>query len=241
MLQSLALSALIQVLFAPVTIRWLYPERNHLEDHPLRLAAWAFIIMFLIPTLGGSIVGIIGNVIFSTDEATARPGPFRIFRRIFTRFFPPAVAPSMWDWLFTKNNPDGNFVIIEFNDKTKIGGVFAEGSHAITSPESHGVFLSQEWTVDHNGDLVAMVPRTAGIMVTDTKDIRVLRVLKGEPDEQGKSAGALAEDNHGRLDGGGLPEGARVGSQTGADSAAAAGDQGTERPVDERICPEFAC
>jgi len=68
-------------------------------------------------------------------------------------------------------------VVIEFKDGRRVAGVLAIGSVALTLPETHGVYLSREWTLDENGDLLAEVPGTKGVMIANSVDIRTIREL----------------------------------------------------------------
>ncbi len=174
-LQSLAVSAVIQVVLAPLTLGWLYPERDHIERHPWHVLIWLVLVVLLVPVLGGTTIGRLSNLIFDPRSPWLRGGP----QRLLAWLAPPAAPPSIWDWLFTSNVPDGCFVVVEFTDKSRVAGVFAKGSLALTSPEPQGVFLSREWSVDENGDLLEAIPGTAGILIPRSADVRVIRLLKG--------------------------------------------------------------
>lgn len=89
----------------------------------------------------------------------------------------------MWDWLFTANPPHGRFLLIEYKNGRRIAGVFAEGSLALTSPESHGLFLVSEWQVDDLANIVRPIPDSAGVTLLDVDEIRSIRILQqGEAD-----------------------------------------------------------
>jgi hypothetical protein len=67
---------------------------------------------------------------------------------------------------------------LEFSDGVRIGGAFAEGSQAFTSPEPHGLFLAEEWLIDDDGNFTAPLPGTAGLLVSAVTDLRALRILR---------------------------------------------------------------
>src|SRR5438270_6460582 len=52
-LQSLALSAAIQVVLSPLTVAWIVPIRNDLGSHPGRVAVWSFVTVLVLPLLAG--------------------------------------------------------------------------------------------------------------------------------------------------------------------------------------------
>src|SRR5438067_12095377 len=67
-LQSLALSAVIQVVISPLTIAWIVPARDHLDSHPGRVAAWFFLAVILLPTVGGITVARVTDRMFDPQR-----------------------------------------------------------------------------------------------------------------------------------------------------------------------------
>src|SRR2546430_14810768 len=53
-LQGLAISAVIQLILAPVTLWQLYPVRDHLVDHPVRIAVWGALAVLVVPYVLGT-------------------------------------------------------------------------------------------------------------------------------------------------------------------------------------------
>ena len=53
-LQGLAASAVIQLLISPVTLWQLYPIRDHLIDHPVRVLAWGTLAVLVMPYILGT-------------------------------------------------------------------------------------------------------------------------------------------------------------------------------------------
>lgn len=173
-LESLALSLIIQAAAAPVTIVWLYPHRSALAEFPERLAAWVLLVTVVLPAAGG-----IGARLASSFLAARGLGDITGWRRRLAILWPATVPPSIWDWLFTERVPDGKFLLIEFNDGTCVAGAFDARSFALTSPETHGVFLSTEWLLDENGEITAPVQDSEGILIRDMTAVRSVRVLRG--------------------------------------------------------------
>src|ERR1017187_4360960 len=171
-LQALAVSAIVQLAAAPVTWAEIYPVRNHLDQHPLRLAGWGLLVVLVIPWMGGRAYAWLVNRGQPTGENPASFGT-RVFRNAVSA--PP--SPTAWDWFFVTRPPDGSFVIVEFSDGKQVAGTFSEGSLAITSPEARGLFLAEEWVLDAAGNLFAPVPESKGILILDVREVRSLRVL----------------------------------------------------------------
>ena len=176
-LQSLALSLVVQVIVSPLTIAWVWPVRTSLVEHPVRIAVWLSASVLVAPFAMGLIGGKFTDALIERRDYS--PGKFI---RTVSRFWPYPVPPSIWDWLFTTSPPNASFLIIEFKDGRRVAGIFESGSMAMTSPEPHGIFLSEEWTLDSDGNLFGPIPGSAGIMITATDDVRIVRVLEGTED-----------------------------------------------------------
>ncbi len=177
-LQSLALSAVVQLLVSPVTLLWIYPVRNDLLAYPGRVFVWLSLTVLIVPVAGGLLAGYLTDRLFPPKHARVEG----TFRKRFARIWPAPPPPSVWDWLFTTRPPHGSFVVVEFKDGRRVAGVFAEGSLALTSPEPHGLFLVSEWLLDETGDIVREVADSAGVIIAGTDDIRSLRILKENAD-----------------------------------------------------------
>lgn len=177
LLQALVLSAVVQIIVAPLTIVWLYPKRSSLDMYPERVATWLALVVVVIPLLGGLAVGWITDYL-SDFGWTELDG----WRAKLAGVRPVVAAPSVWDWFFTRNPPHGRFLLIEFADGRRVAGVFSEGSIAFTSPEPHGVYLASEWLLDDDGNITAERPDSMGLLIKDISDVRSIRVLKERED-----------------------------------------------------------
>jgi hypothetical protein len=179
-LLSLALSVVIQLILAPLTLAWLYPVRHQLPDFPERVVSWVALAVLVIPVFGGVAVGKLTNIL-------SDPGSPRVrgrLRRTVAWLWPAGAPPSIWDWVFTVKPPHGSFVVVEFEEGRRVAGVFAEGSMALTSPEPQGLFLVSEWELDQDGNVIGALPDSAGVMILRTDDIRSVRILREEGDGQ---------------------------------------------------------
>jgi hypothetical protein len=174
-LQSLALSAVIQLLLAPLTIAWIIPVRDRLVDFPERVAVWGLLAVLVLPVLFGVVGGRLSDWIADPSEPTG-------IRRLLARLLRTATPPTIWDWLYQATPPFGSFLVVQFEDGSRIAGVFAEGSMALTSPERQGIFLVSEWQLDEAGAIVGPVEQSGGILVPSTASIRSIRILEGEAD-----------------------------------------------------------
>lgn len=179
MIESVALSAVIQLVMAPVTIAWIAPVRDRLDEFPERTALWFLLTVLVVPVSGGLVAGRLSDYLGDLKNVRVEG---RLKRRI-ARVWPAPLAPSVWDWLFTVRPPNGSFVRITFKDGAVVAGVFAEGSIAFTSPEPHGLFLVSEWEADKDGNIIGPIPESRGIMIPDVTEIRDIRFL-GEGNEQ---------------------------------------------------------
>lgn len=185
-LHSLALSAAIQVVVAPLTIALVVPHRTDLQDHLGSVLLWAAITVIVVPIGGGVLAGWMSDRIFNPRSLTSTG----VLRSWLSRIWPPAPPPTMWDWLFTSTVPHGKFIVIEFEDGTRKAGVFANGSVALTSPEPHGLFLVSEWEMDEDGNVVSEIPGTAGITILDTSKVRAIQILNPGDDDEDEQDGS---------------------------------------------------
>lgn len=177
-LQSLAISAVIQVVLLPYTLFLLYPARFQLDRHPGEMVLYLILAILVVPLVGGRLASWLSDVVFDPGLV----GDAGNIRALLSWAWKPSPPPSIWDWLFTAHPPDETFLVIEFDDGRKLAGVFATGSVAFTSPEPHGLFLVNEWVLDEQGDLLAPVPGSRGLMINSAANIRSIRVL-GEGDD----------------------------------------------------------
>jgi len=182
-LQSLALSAAIQVVISPLTILWIVPIRDHLDTHPWRVALWFFLTVLVLPLVAGVAVARTTDLLF--DPRQSGHQEHRRAAAVFARLFKEPSPPSPWDWTFATGVPDGRFVLVQFQDGSQVGGVFAQGSIALTSPEQQGLYLADEWLLDDDGNFTAPLPDSRGIMIPTVDQVRWVRILasNSEPAE----------------------------------------------------------
>lgn len=166
--RSIAVSLVIQVLFGPITITWIYPywQANKLDQHPSEVGWWLFIVILVIPLIGGTATGLLSNWFFTHLPKVA------------------PIAPSAWDEFFDPREiPPSGFIIVEFADGKRIGGGWGTGSYAITSPQKQGLVLAVEWELDDDGQPINPRPDSAGVLIPDAGTIKYARMLL-EPAEQ---------------------------------------------------------
>jgi uncharacterized protein DUF6338 len=188
-LQSLALSGAIQVVISPLTVAWIVPIRNNLGDHAGRVALWFFLAVLALPLIFGVAVARVTDLIFDPSRSATRRYGWAV--GLLSWVLKAPWPPSIWDWLFTTGIPDGRFVLVEFKDGTQVGGVFAAGSMALTSPEPQGLYIADEWLVDEDGDFTSPMPASRGILVPRVDDVRWVRILASQEElaEGGTSNG----------------------------------------------------
>lgn len=176
-LRSLVISAVIQALLAPLTVAWIVHNRSSLPQHAYLVTAWVLLAVVVVPVFVGLVAGWLTDRVFP-------PSDDRVKGRIQSRVHKVArisVAPSIWDWMFEVHPPpESSFIVVEFNDGSRVGGAFAGASNAITSPEVHGLFLEQEWIVNDRGDIELALPGSAGVLIPTADDVRLVRILVPE-------------------------------------------------------------
>jgi hypothetical protein len=131
---SLALSVVIQLILAPLTLTWLFPVRHRLPEFPERVVTWVALAVLVIPVFGGVTVGKLTNIISDPESPRVRGR----LRRAIAWIWPAGAPPSIWDWVFTVKPPHGSFVVIEFEDGRRLAGVFGEDSIALTVARTSG-------------------------------------------------------------------------------------------------------
>ena len=172
-LQSLALSLVVQLLLFPVLLREIYPARDDLIHHPIRISIWALLSLIVLPYVLGTGAGKLSDFVFPPGLREPSGG----WRGVVAWFVRPTPEPSVWDWVVTSGVMDGSFLILEFNDGSRVAGAYGKGGLAMTSPEQAGVYLSAEWAVDPAGNIYAEVPNTRGILIPDLRDVRSIRIV----------------------------------------------------------------
>ncbi|MFC6236957.1 DUF6338 family protein [Longivirga aurantiaca] len=172
-LQALAISAVIQVVLFPLTVMVVLPHWRSPDDYAVSLGAWLLLTVLAFPVVLGLGTARLTDWVFPLRTADTNFGWLRRFLRGAIK---PVAPPTMWDWWLTEGVPNGRFVLAKFRDGSYIGGVFSDGSMALTSPEPHGIYLASEWLVDEAGDFVGEIPQTGGVLLPLREDILWLRV-----------------------------------------------------------------
>jgi hypothetical protein len=71
-LGSLALSVFVQALLAPATLVEIYPVRDDLIHHPVRVAVWLALALLVLPFLVGVLAAHIGRWLFPSSPLRPR-------------------------------------------------------------------------------------------------------------------------------------------------------------------------
>lgn len=172
-IHSVALSFVVQTFLAPMTLALLYPYREHLDQHPFRVIASAFVTAIAAPTLGGYVAGRIMEML--TRSAAISPStPLRRFRAALR-----PESPTVFDWLVdTKVLPDPSVIHITYRDGCQLAGLHATGSCFATSPQLHGMFLPAEMALDDTGSPTGdAVERSRGLLIPNLDDVRFIRII----------------------------------------------------------------
>ncbi|SRR5216683_3038405 len=172
-LQSLALSVLMQALLAPLTLAWIYPVRDDLIHHPFRAAAWLALVLLVLPFVVGVVTAHIGRRVFppSAVQASSR------LQRFIRWFIWPEPPPTLFDWALTSGLMENRFVLIEYEDGRRIGGAYGRPGVSMTSPQERAIYLAIEWVLSDKGDFLAPVANSSGILVPLGPSVRSIRLL----------------------------------------------------------------
>lgn len=111
---ALAAGAALQVVVSPLTVAWAVPIRQHLVQHPGRVAVWLLLDVLVVPAMSGLLVARLSDKVF---PAALSPGAHRRGRRIAAAILRSPAPPTMWDWLFTNRPPNGKLVLVEIKER----------------------------------------------------------------------------------------------------------------------------
>jgi hypothetical protein len=180
---SITLSAVIQVLALPLTLTMLYPYRKTLDSHEVRVAFWLIIVVLVLPIVGGAGWARLSSLADSAS-GTLKGSENRLLRwigRLCLFLVPPSTPPRIWDLVFKARIPDGAFLIVTFDDGYQIAGVFHEvdgrRSYALTSPQPPGLYMAQEYALDAQGNIYALLPNSKGVMIPSIEHVKSVRML----------------------------------------------------------------
>jgi len=187
LLLAIVVSAVIQLLeFLPLTSWWVWPVHDHLVDHPIRVAFWGLFALLLIPAIGGLYAGRLTSLWWGTLFWGKSPPSLRTregWRRVlFEDLFPP-VPPSPWDKFFLEDTADGQFLVITFNDGSKVAGSYYGPAWVAMSPQTQGIFLAQEYTIK-DGQIGREITESKGVLVPVTSNIASVKVLAAASDAE---------------------------------------------------------
>jgi len=78
-LQSLAISAVLQVLLLPYSLVVLYPARRQLNSYPLEVSLYLILAVLVLPLAGGRLASWLSDVVYfrplPRGHGSLRPGP----------------------------------------------------------------------------------------------------------------------------------------------------------------------
>jgi hypothetical protein len=75
----------------------------------------------------------------------------------------PSPIRRTWDWVFLREK--ASWVIVHLKDGRKIGGVFAENSHAASLPAKEQIYLEELWQLSELGEFECLVKNSRGVII----------------------------------------------------------------------------
>lgn len=103
-LQSIVVSAVIQILASPLTLAMIYPYRDRLDRHEPLVALWLALVALAIPFVLGTLAARVSDALYDPESTIGS-----IWGGWVGRIVPPATAPTVWDWLFTQDIAEAHF------------------------------------------------------------------------------------------------------------------------------------
>lgn len=186
-IQALVLSAVVQAILSPLTVFWILPIRAEWSSHPWRITIWIVLSVIVLPVVLGLGSARLTDKLFPPSQLFVSGSLLEWLNRIA----PAPTAPTVWDWFYlAERSPKSGFMVVGFDDGSRVAGAFAQESMALTSPEVHGIFFEEEWILDENGNIFGELPGTSGILIPTIDNVRWVRILKsGEDAEKERSNG----------------------------------------------------
>lgn len=139
--------------------------RDQVLDHPVRLCLWGFTVLLVAPVLIGQLTARAANATLPPERALDPSSRAHGWRGTVQGLVGSWDQPSIWDAVVLSQRLDGCFVVVEFNDGRRVAGAFGVGSAAMNHPGRPGLFLTTEWALDEDGDLMAEIPDSRGVML----------------------------------------------------------------------------
>lgn len=177
-IQSIAASVAVQFLMAPITIPLFLYVNAQWEKHLWALVLWL---------AGTGVVAVAAGAVFGwltdriqekvrRERAKAQAGRTPWFIRLAVRLMP--TFPTLWDHAhFDDLIPDLCLIVVEFTDGRRLAGAFGGKSLATTSPQPHGIFLEQEWSVGEDGIPTEAIRHSGGLLISEMGDVRSLHMF----------------------------------------------------------------
>src|SRR5258706_3638074 len=111
-LQSLAVSVFLQAFLSPLTVKIMYPIRDELIQHPIRVTGWLVVSFLVAPVVVAVVTPNFRRLGFPPSElvTTSR------VKRVIRWFISPSPPPTLFDWAMTAGVMEGRFVLIQYED-----------------------------------------------------------------------------------------------------------------------------
>ena len=92
--------------------------------------------------------------------------PQLLFRILNSKVFKSSIYninPTPWDSFFSMN--ESKYMIVYFNNGSKIGGYYGERSFATSYPEEREIYLETEWEINDKDEFVKLISSSNGVII----------------------------------------------------------------------------
>lgn len=122
--------------------------------HSRELAAWAFLLLFLLPAL-------LAFVLHGLNWEPVKGSRWKHRAKRHRSYHP---TPTAWDYA-APPHLGGCFVRIRLVDGRFVGGWLGDNSFVSSYPEARDIFIDRQWRLDAAGTMLRPLERTLGVYV----------------------------------------------------------------------------
>jgi hypothetical protein len=149
--------------------------RDGASRHVLQIAAWAFVVLIIVPIVVGSLLAQLSEI--------RRPRWLLQLLRI-TGLSAITRTADAWNWIFRQER--AAYVRIQLKDGKMILGWFGDKSFASSDATLRDIYLEQLWNADQTGWFQEAQPDTAGMWIRGD-EIEYVEFYEGSGEQEDAS------------------------------------------------------